>query len=43
MRLSRMTVLSEQEIRQIHDATLDILENCGVKIVSDEMLSSLKD
>jgi trimethylamine:corrinoid methyltransferase-like protein len=43
MRLSRMTVLSEQEIKKIHDATPDVFDYCGVKSVSDEMLSFLKN
>ena len=43
MQLSGFTVLSEQEIKQIHEATLDILENCGVKILSEKMLSFLEN
>lgn len=43
MKLSKLAVLSDKEIQKIHDATLDILGNCGVKIASPRMLSFLKD
>lgn len=43
MKLSPMTVLSDQEIKQIHEATMDILTNCGVQVRSPKMLSFLKD
>ena len=43
MKLSTMTVLSDAEVRQIHEATMDILENCGVKIGGARMLSFLED
>jgi len=43
MQLSRFTVLSEPDIREIHEATLDILEHCGVKILHRGMLSFLKE
>ncbi len=42
MKLSKLTILSESEIKEIHEATLDILENCGVKINSPEMFSFLQ-
>ncbi|MDP6060287.1 MAG: trimethylamine methyltransferase family protein, partial [Pirellulaceae bacterium] len=42
MDLSTLRVLSDDEIKQIHDATLDILKNCGVKIDSPRMLSALE-
>ena len=42
MDLSTLRVLSDDEIKQIHDATLDILKNCGVKIDSPQMLSALE-
>lgn len=42
MYLSPLKVLSDSEISQIHDATLDILENCGVKIGSSRMFSWLR-
>ncbi len=32
MKLATMEVLSEAEIRQLHEATVDILENCGVQV-----------
>jgi trimethylamine--corrinoid protein Co-methyltransferase len=43
MRLAKLEVLSESEVVQIHQATLDILANCGVQVDSDEMLSRLAD
>ena len=43
MKLSTLTVLSDQDIQEIHHASLDILENCGVKILSSRMLSFLAD
>ena len=42
MKLPIMTVLSENELRQIHDASLHILETCGVKVHSSKMLDFLK-
>ncbi len=42
MKLSTLQVLSESEILQIHEATLDILENCGVKIGSRQVFSLLQ-
>lgn len=42
MKLSTMTVLSEDEIKQIHEATIHILANCGVKVHSPRMLDFLK-
>ena len=41
MKLKKLEVLSEQEIEQIHEATLDILKNCGINIQNDRMLSFL--
>jgi trimethylamine--corrinoid protein Co-methyltransferase len=38
-----MTVLSNGEVRKIHEATLDILAGCGVKVLSSRMLEALKD
>jgi glycine betaine---corrinoid protein Co-methyltransferase len=43
MRLAMMRVLSDEEIRAIHQATLDILSNCGVKVLSPTMLSRLSE
>ncbi len=43
MQLSRLAVLSEEEIRQIHEATVDILTQCGVKILYPPMLQFLKE
>ncbi|MBN2292755.1 MAG: trimethylamine methyltransferase family protein [Pirellulales bacterium] len=42
MELSRLSVLSDQEIGEIHEATVDILETCGVQILSAKMLDFLK-
>ena len=43
MELSRLSVLSEEEIRDIHEATVDILQTCGVRILSPKMLGFLKE
>jgi trimethylamine--corrinoid protein Co-methyltransferase len=43
MQLNRMAVLSDGEIGQIHDATVDILTGCGVKILYPPMLAFLKE
>ena len=42
MQLPWLKVLSEQEILDIHDASLDILQQCGVRILNDRMLAFLK-
>jgi len=42
MKLARFTVLSDAEIRAIHDATLGVLATCGVKLLSLRMLDLLK-
>jgi len=42
MRLAALQVLSAEEIRAIHQATLDILDGCGVKVLSPRMLEALK-
>ncbi len=42
MKLNTLQVLSDAEIMSIHAATLDILEHCGVKILSPRMLSLLE-
>ena len=42
MKLAALAVLSESEIRAIHDATLDILGGCGVKVHSPRLLAALK-
>jgi len=41
MKLSTLEVLSQDEIKQIHEATLDILVNCGVKVLNAKMLDFL--
>lgn len=43
MELARFKVLSEDEIREIHEATVDILTNCGVKILYRPMLDFLTE
>ncbi len=42
MRLAALQVLSVEEIHAIHQASLDILDGCGVKILSPRMLEALK-
>lgn len=42
MKLSALQVLSEAEIKQIHESTIHILGNCGVRIHSPRMLEFLK-
>jgi trimethylamine--corrinoid protein Co-methyltransferase len=43
MQLPWLKVLSEQEIQAIHNASLDILQQCGVRILNGRMLAFLKD
>jgi trimethylamine---corrinoid protein Co-methyltransferase len=43
MKLATLQVLSDAEVKSIHAATLDILEHCGVKILSPRMLTALKE
>jgi trimethylamine--corrinoid protein Co-methyltransferase len=43
VKLARLEVLSDEDIRKIHEATLDILENCGVQIDCPQMLSFLRE
>ena len=42
MKLSRFVVLSDEEIARIHESSLHILENCGVKIGSTKMIGFLE-
>ncbi len=42
MKLSRLEVLSAGEIKQIHEATMDILCRCGVKVFHGPMLDFLR-
>jgi trimethylamine--corrinoid protein Co-methyltransferase len=42
MKLATLEVLSDEEVLSIHRATLDILQNCGVKVLSPRMLATLK-
>lgn len=42
LKLEHLKVLSEQDMKVIHEASMDILENCGVKIHSARMLEFLK-
>jgi len=43
MELCRLTVLSDQEIKAIHEASLDILQSCGVKVLHRPMLDFLRE
>ncbi len=43
MKMARLEVLSATEIQQIHEATLAILQTCGLKILNPRVLSFLKD
>ncbi len=43
MRLSTLSVLSDEDIRAIHGASLDILERTGVKILEPAMFTLLKE
>ena len=42
MKLSKFEVLSQEEIRMIHAASLDVLEHCGIRIMSDRVLDLLE-
>jgi trimethylamine:corrinoid methyltransferase-like protein len=41
VKLSRLETLSEAEVLQIHDASLDILDRCGVRVLNRSMLEFL--
>jgi trimethylamine--corrinoid protein Co-methyltransferase len=43
MELALFKVLSDDEIREIHEATVDILANCGVKMLHRPMLDFLHE
>ena len=43
MKLAKLQVLADSEIQQIHEATLSLLETCGLKILNPRILSFLKD
>ena len=43
MQLTPMKVLSGDEINRIHEASIDILENCGVKVFNVKMLDFLRE
>jgi len=43
MKLERLKILSESEIRQIHEVSVHILETCGVKIGNPAVRAFLKD
>jgi trimethylamine:corrinoid methyltransferase-like protein len=42
MEFARLAVLSDEDIREIHKATVAILTNCGVKLLHLPMLQFLK-
>ncbi len=41
MRLSKLEVLTHEEVRLVHGASLRVLERCGVKVMSDAVLALL--
>ncbi len=41
MKLAPLQVVSDAEMRQIHEATIDILTNCGVKVLREKTLDFL--
>ena len=41
MRFTKLEVLSEQEVVQIHEASLNILENTGIMVYSKKVLDLL--
>jgi trimethylamine--corrinoid protein Co-methyltransferase len=43
MKLPWLKTLSEQELQDIHQASLDILQQCGVRILNPRMLAFLKE
>lgn len=43
MQLTRFTVLSDAEIRAIHEASVEILETCGVKVLDRAALARLRE
>ncbi|MFW9937225.1 MAG: trimethylamine methyltransferase family protein [Candidatus Thorarchaeota archaeon] len=43
MKLNRLEVLSKDEIKLIHDTTLELLQNIGVKVESQEARNFLKN
>jgi trimethylamine--corrinoid protein Co-methyltransferase len=43
MRLESMRVLSDVEIKAIHEASLDILSGCGIKVYNKNMLDFLNE
>jgi len=43
MKINRLEVLSKDEIRLIHNKTLELLENIGVRIESQEVKNFLKE
>ena len=43
MRLEPLRVLSDDEVRSIHETSLSILSGCGVKVYNNNMLGFLKD
>jgi trimethylamine--corrinoid protein Co-methyltransferase len=43
MKLNRLEVLSKDEIIQIHETSLDLLEEVGIRIDSEEVRNILKE
>jgi trimethylamine---corrinoid protein Co-methyltransferase len=42
MKLAASQVLADSEIRQIHEASLSLLETCGIKILNPRLIALLK-
>ena len=43
MKLSKLEVLEKEEVELIHEKTLNLLENLGIKVESEEARDLLKD
>ncbi|MBT3320561.1 MAG: hypothetical protein HN389_12450 [Clostridia bacterium] len=43
MRLAKFETLSKSEMQDVHEASLDVLENCGIVIHSQKVLAMLKE
>lgn len=42
MKLPNLTILSDSEVKQIHEASIHIMETCGIKVHSPQMLDLLQ-
>jgi len=43
MRINQLKVLNKDEIKSIHDSSIELLEILGVKVESDEAIKLLKE